>query len=151
MNQQQEQSNDDFDLEYSGTDNQREVTDGTYTVAVKSVKKTVLKSGNFAGENQLEWRMTIQGGTLNKAEFVMTSMLGPEKLLWTTDRIIKAIFPAIQKGQKPTISEMVGKKLEVAIKTRVNQKNGKTSMYVETVACNPHIEGGAAGNLGDMA
>lgn len=141
---------DDFSLEYSGSDQQRELKNGVYDVEIKSVKKNVQQVGKYKGEQQLEWTMTIIGSELSKLNFIITSLLGPSNMAWTTDRIIKAVFPAIQKGQVPQISEFLGKKLRVGLKTRVNEKNGKTSMYCETTSCEPYVEPGSAGALGDM-
>lgn len=141
---------DDFNLEYSGADQQRELKNGVYNVEVKSVKKDEQKVGKYKGSKQLEWKMTILDGDLARLDFVITSLLDPSNMAWTTDRIVKAIFPAIQKGQSPSITEFIGQKLQVGIKTRVNEKNGKTSMFCETVSCNPYAEAGSAGALGDL-
>jgi hypothetical protein len=144
---------DDFDISYGGSNqSERNLADGRYVVEVKSVKKTNMTktARKFAGCAQLEWKCKIQGGPLSKLEFVCATFLEPEEMLWTTDRVIQSVYPAIQPGQKVSPLDLIGKRLEMQIKTRMNDKENKVSMYVNLERCFPYVDEHIAGNLGDL-
>lgn len=142
-----------FEVAYTGRDlpSVRTVTSGTYQVEIISVKKKNQIVGKYAGAPILEWHLKVISGPMTKMEFKTTSMLAPEEMAWTTDRIINAVFPAIQKEQKVSPQDLVGQKFEIKIETVINTKSGQQSQWVNTRDCKPFVEAGFSGSLGDLA
>jgi hypothetical protein len=138
----------DFEIAYSGqATSQRQLKDGKYIVAIKSVKPLVCGYGKYKGNDGLEWRFTIIEGELAKLDCIVSTLLSPSNMLWTTDRIINAAYPSIQKGQKISLGSLIGQQLELSIKTRPNKNGDGTSIYVDVTYTGPYVASGSAGSF----
>lgn len=141
---------DDYEIPY--TANERtfpELADGRYVALIKSVSHGTQKAGKYAGSSQLIWEMEITNGEFAGNRFRCSTLLEPEHMVYTTDRLIKAAFPSIQKGNNPKVKEMVGCTLECEIKTFL-ANSGRQSMYVDLKNVFPYVSPGAVGNTGEF-
>jgi hypothetical protein len=117
----------------------RALVDGRYNVYIKEAKEgKPIATGKYAGAKRLEMRMRVLDGEMEGMEMVVSTVT-EGALRFTTNKIIKSVFPAIQQGQNLEWDQLVGGKLEIQIKTRLNEKNGQQSMYVDFIDAWPLI------------
>jgi hypothetical protein len=143
----------DFDIGYTASESEKRfVKTGIYSVEVKDIIKNIVPKGKFQGETQLEWIMTIIHGNMKKMQMRFTTLLGPtgeDGMSWTTDRVLKAIFPAIEAGMIPKKSELIGKKLDVHYEQKI-QQDGTPSMFGQCKNATPYVEAGSMGHPQDF-
>lgn len=136
-------------LSYTGMSNGvRALKDGRYTCMIREVKTGIAKAGKYQGCSNVQWRLSIEGGELDKMECIAETLTTPPTMAWTTERIINAAFPAITAGQEVDTDELVGCLIEADIKTRINPKNNQTSMYVNIDNPTPYVAPFETGSLG---
>ncbi len=140
----------DFKIPYSGKTpgDYAPLTDGWYSCEILSVSPGKQRGGKFEGCAQLVWEMRIISGEFQSRRFRCSTLLEPVDMAGTTDRVLRAVFPAIKQGQEPSVGEMIGGKLECEIKTHLG-KDGKQSLYVDLKRVGHYTQPGAAGTIGD--